>query len=147
MQQTTGGLLVWRKLDNWTAFTNGSITWINGPFGLQARANTRTFPLGRSRIGTVERRQSGSGILNAGTAEPDAADLGRPSGHIEEFSIQLDASSDAGIQSVWWWATSTDDHDLQDTHVASCRASNPCRRTWDVSTPRLGSHHHSRQGP
>ena len=23
LQQTTGGLLVWRKADNWTAFTNG----------------------------------------------------------------------------------------------------------------------------
>src|SRR5689334_10801324 len=37
LQRTTGGLLVWRKADNWTAFTNGSITWLNGPFGLAAR--------------------------------------------------------------------------------------------------------------
>src|ERR1041384_4742299 len=29
-QRTTGGLLVWRKADNWTAFTDGSSTWING---------------------------------------------------------------------------------------------------------------------
>jgi beta propeller repeat protein len=39
LQQTTGGLLVWRKADNWTAFTNGSITWLNGPCGLQTRPN------------------------------------------------------------------------------------------------------------
>jgi hypothetical protein len=37
LQRTTNGLLVWRKADNWTAFTNGSTTWVNGPFGLQSR--------------------------------------------------------------------------------------------------------------
>ena len=44
LQQTTGGLLVWRKADNWTAFTDGYRTWINGPYGLQARLNTEQFP-------------------------------------------------------------------------------------------------------
>src|SRR2546425_9627105 len=39
-----GGLLVWRKADNWTAFTDGYWTWINGPFGLQQRLNTQRFP-------------------------------------------------------------------------------------------------------
>ena len=43
LQQTTGGLLVWRKADNWTAFTDGYRTWINGPYGLQARLNTEQF--------------------------------------------------------------------------------------------------------
>lgn len=38
-QRTTGGLLVWRKADNWTAFTDGATTWINGPEGLASRAN------------------------------------------------------------------------------------------------------------
>jgi hypothetical protein len=37
---STGGLLVWRKADNWTAFTDGYRTWINGPEGLQERLNT-----------------------------------------------------------------------------------------------------------
>ena len=44
LQLTTGGLLVWRKVDNWTAFTNGVTTWINGPFGLQSRPNGERFP-------------------------------------------------------------------------------------------------------
>ena len=43
LQQTTGGLLVWRKADNWTAFTDGHRTWLNGPAGLQARLNTEQF--------------------------------------------------------------------------------------------------------
>jgi len=38
-QPTTGGLLVWRKADNWTAFTDGYRTWLMGPDGLQDRLN------------------------------------------------------------------------------------------------------------
>jgi hypothetical protein len=38
-QRTSGGLLVWRKADNWTAFTDGRTTWINGPQGLVSRPN------------------------------------------------------------------------------------------------------------
>lgn len=49
LQETTGangkgGLLVWRKSDNWTAFTDGYRTWVNGPNGLQQRLNTERFP-------------------------------------------------------------------------------------------------------
>ena len=43
LQRTTTGLMVWRKADNWTAFTNGSRTWVNGPFGVMERANTERF--------------------------------------------------------------------------------------------------------
>ncbi|HLG68885.1 MAG TPA: hypothetical protein VK009_00520 [Chloroflexota bacterium] len=43
-QHTTNGLMVWRKADNWTAFTNGYMTWINGPDGLQSRLNSDRFP-------------------------------------------------------------------------------------------------------
>jgi len=38
-----GGLLVWRKLDNWTAYTDGYRSWVNGPAGLQQRLNTQRF--------------------------------------------------------------------------------------------------------
>src|SRR2546428_1615157 len=43
LQRTTGGLLVWRKADNHTAFTDGSRTWVDGPFGLQVRRNAERF--------------------------------------------------------------------------------------------------------
>ncbi|MDP2659793.1 MAG: hypothetical protein Q8R28_03595 [Dehalococcoidia bacterium] len=43
LQETTGGLLAWRKADNFTAFTDGHSTWINGPQGLQQRLNTERF--------------------------------------------------------------------------------------------------------
>jgi hypothetical protein len=42
-QHTTKGLMVWRKADNWTAFTNGYMTWINGPGGLVSRLNSNRF--------------------------------------------------------------------------------------------------------
>ena len=42
-QRTTGGLMVWRKVDNWTGFTDGQRTWIHGPEGLQTRLNTELF--------------------------------------------------------------------------------------------------------
>src|SRR6266568_5549709 len=44
LQHTTKGLMAWRKADNWTAFTNGYKTWINGPGGLVTRLNSDRFP-------------------------------------------------------------------------------------------------------
>jgi hypothetical protein len=43
VQQTTGGLLAWRKADNRTAFTDGYRTWVNGLNGLEERLNTERF--------------------------------------------------------------------------------------------------------
>jgi hypothetical protein len=42
-QRTTSGLMVWRKADNWTAYTDGYRTWLNGPHGLEQRLNTQRF--------------------------------------------------------------------------------------------------------
>jgi hypothetical protein len=53
LQQTTKGLLVWRGHDNWTAFTNGETTWINGPCGLQSRPNAGRFPWEQFDAGCV----------------------------------------------------------------------------------------------
>ena len=43
-QATTGGLLVWRKADNYTAFSDGYHTWVNGPNGLEKRLDSERFP-------------------------------------------------------------------------------------------------------
>jgi len=56
LQHTTGGLLVWRKhpqagTRNWTAFTDGYHTWINGPNGLEERLNSQRFPWEANRDG------------------------------------------------------------------------------------------------
>ena len=44
VQRATTGLMAWRKADNVAAFTDGSRTWLNGPYGLQERANDQRFP-------------------------------------------------------------------------------------------------------
>ena len=56
LQETTawhgkGGLLVWRKADNWTAFTDGENTWVNGPQGLQKRGNCERFAWEKDPVG------------------------------------------------------------------------------------------------
>jgi hypothetical protein len=65
VQYTTGGVLIWRKADNWTGFTDGSRTWVLGPHGLQQRLSTQRlsweatpgdWTLTRARLGTVSGR-------------------------------------------------------------------------------------------
>jgi hypothetical protein len=43
LQATANGLLVWRKADDWTAFTDGYRTWTAGPRGRQTRLNGQRF--------------------------------------------------------------------------------------------------------
>jgi hypothetical protein len=43
LQHTTNGLMVRRNADNWTAFTDGSTTYIDGPRGLVSRPNANRF--------------------------------------------------------------------------------------------------------
>lgn len=70
LQETTGGLLVWRKADNWTAFTDGYHSWINGPDGLQERLNTQRFPWEADAAGHTP---VGSGAPGASSPKPSAA--------------------------------------------------------------------------
>ncbi|MGE5619519.1 MAG: hypothetical protein ACM3US_09705 [Sphingomonadaceae bacterium] len=51
IQRTTRGLMVWRKADRWTTFTDGATTWILGPFGLQSRSNGELFPWEQPSVG------------------------------------------------------------------------------------------------
>ena len=44
LQKTANGLMEWRKADNFTAFTDGYRSWVNGPCGLEQRLNTERFP-------------------------------------------------------------------------------------------------------
>jgi len=44
LQLTTGGVLLWRKADNWTGFTDGATTWVLGPNGLESRPADQRLP-------------------------------------------------------------------------------------------------------
>ena len=67
LQATVGGLLVWRKADNFTAFTDGYRTWVNGPDGIQKRLNSQRFSweANPDRLPVV----GGSGITRCDTPE------------------------------------------------------------------------------
>src|SRR6266567_625757 len=68
LQHTTSGLWVWRKSDNWTAFTDGSQSWVNGPLGLQQRLNTQRFwwEANPDHLAIVPTPQSGERCHTAG---------------------------------------------------------------------------------
>jgi hypothetical protein len=72
LQATSLGLLVWRKADNWTAYTNGDRTWVNGPCGLQERAEDHRF-LWEIPTATGRRRRRRSGFPSVRTPSPGAS--------------------------------------------------------------------------
>ena len=77
-QRTGGGLLVWRKADNWTAFTDGAITWISGPAGLVSRSNAAPlFPYlnGLLRLWKAEGRDGIRRALQRNSAYREQCDL------------------------------------------------------------------------
>ncbi len=94
-QHTTGGLLVWRKVDNWTAFTDGYRTWINGPNGLQQRLNTERFsweanPNGLPDAGGDSNASAANGLGGL------SGELNYPSNYVPDlwvFAVAADGSS------------------------------------------------------
>jgi hypothetical protein len=82
-QHTVAGLMAWRKADNWTAFTNGYWTWINGPSGLAKRLNTQRFSWEANPTGLP---LAGNG--SAATAAPLPAPAPAPAGPSVAFSDQ-----------------------------------------------------------
>jgi hypothetical protein len=155
LQLTAGGLLVWRKCDNWTAFTNGSTTWINGPTGLVTRPNAGPlYPFEATNCPAVAVEQPpGPGPAPpapapAATATPTPS-AGGPSLTLrlsdrsinrgDTFTITLEATSDSGVDSIWWWATDTSDDSLRNTHTFDCNGASPCRNGWDESTDDTGT--------
>jgi LysM repeat protein len=75
LQHTTGGLLVWRKADNWTAFTDGYQTWINGPQGLQERLNTQRFSWEANPDGLPLAAPAQAGLAPIVVRQPQPYDL------------------------------------------------------------------------
>lgn len=66
LQRTTNGLMAWRKADNWTAFTNGARTWVNGPEGVVERGNEERFEweaAGPPSVVPPAPRATGQGVI------------------------------------------------------------------------------------
>lgn len=94
-QHSTGGLLVWRKADNWTAFTNGNETWINGPQGLARRSNSERFDW---EAGV----QAGLRVISSRASTPTApaAQLG-PLSHITQTMNNCGPASISEVLRYW----------------------------------------------
>jgi len=71
LQQTTNGLLVWRKVDDFTAFTDGFHSWVQGPFGVQERLNTERFAWEANPDG-LPLVPAGSALVPQGADQPAA---------------------------------------------------------------------------
>ena len=90
-QRTTGGLLVWRQADNWTAFTDGYRTWSISPQGLQQQSNAASFGW---------QRTTDDGGLGLGTVHLPGNDR-----------IRLGIHPDGGHFVIYTYNTATDSYD------------------------------------
>lgn len=88
------GLMVWRKADNWTAFTDGYHTWINGPFGLQQRLNTARFDWEKPLVETLP------APVIAQWSSPNCWE-GRPYGPPIAIVLHTAAGSEGGME-AWF---------------------------------------------
>lgn len=98
LQETTNGLMVWRKSDNWTAFTNGYRTWINGPFGLESRLNSQRFLwenefFSNKEVPVSSGEQAACGAVPVGSRGPISYACFQISAHQAELTLQQNGSA------------------------------------------------------
>lgn len=116
LQRTTKGLMVWRKADNWTAFTDGYRTWVNGPFGLQTRLNTERFDWEQDRPAPYQPavlKAPTPNVLSRFYAPPQGVILhGSRSGISRSISAEADSTARyaaTGANGLAWTATIGED--------------------------------------
>ena len=90
-QRTTGGLLVWRKADNLTTFTDGYWTWIHGENSLQKRRNSERFdwdppdPVLAQAVETLRITPTGERIYTAFTRSGASVKFGLLEGLVSRY--------------------------------------------------------------
>jgi hypothetical protein len=129
VQHTTGGLLAWRKADNWTAFTDGSRTWINGPGGLASRFNDEWFEWEAYPAET-----NGVPVEEDPPAPPSTTEVSL--GALIHTDQTLDNCGPAAIAEVLrYYGVTRSQQELQ----AILRPNNPTGMTTDVIAPYVKS--------
>jgi hypothetical protein len=91
--------MVWRKADNWTAFTNGSITWINGPEGVQDRPNDVRFLWERESSPPAPPPPPASARTYTPEVRSMDVESGGPGGVVRRLVVEIDAE----WARVWGW--------------------------------------------
>jgi hypothetical protein len=99
LQLSENGMLVWRKVDNFTAFTNGYQTWLMGPFGLQTRLNTELFPWEQDIQNAIQQ------VAAKGYLVADAASY-NPAGQLHVLTGFQVPTADAHNQNAFFFADS-----------------------------------------
>jgi hypothetical protein len=109
LQRTTTGLMVWRKADNWTAFTNGTMTWLNGPDGVQDRPNASKFDWEadtqpEDTPAPSAHQQGSTGSADSSAATPTSRSYNP---NPESLKVSIDTPSDGvcvgpGVKIVGW---------------------------------------------
>lgn len=94
VQHTTKGLLVWRKADNWTAFTNGSHTWISGPQDLVSRPNSERY--------SWEANPDGLPVADGGDTMPPVPARFAGGGYHHGLELGIAADGTGGIDARAW---------------------------------------------
>jgi hypothetical protein len=125
LQETTNGLLVWRKADNWTAFTDGYHTWINGPFGIVKRLNTACFAWEKACV-------TGTGGSTApGTTVSFTSVVGAPPGGTASVTVQTSPNIPCTID--YWGPRGVDRYEFGDLHRKTSDANGSVSWSWPIS--------------
>ena len=91
-QRTTGGLLVWRKVDSLASFTDGSWTWIHGSDGIEKVRNSDRFhwdppdPLLAQALETLRATPTGAQVYTLLMQSGATAQFGPMEGLVSQYS-------------------------------------------------------------
>lgn len=102
-QRTTNRVLIWRRADNATLFTDGAATWIVGPFGLQMRPSDQRFDWEMSAVEIVPAPAAPAESTSTGpSAAPGPSIPTALSGHCYQIAadIALETVPTAGSTAV-----------------------------------------------
>jgi hypothetical protein len=152
-QRTSRGLLVWRKVDSITAFTDGGTTWVQGPDGLQTRPNSERFswerdpvrPSGPTAVASpapnpvVSRPASSPQAAPAATQAPAASPAASPVASPAGISVPPPSGAvgqrdpDAGVEPL-------NPTTCPDSHPIKGSQGSPDGEEWIYHTPRSRSY-------
>jgi len=114
LQRTTTGLMVWRKADNWTAFTDGARTWVNGPNGVQDRPKDSRFPWEHDDLARETSPVPGGGQTSFPASVASPAD-GYPKVNVHPSSSP---AVDWSVAPIFWFGRATEHDNYVDVRVA-----------------------------
>ena len=111
-QMTANGMMQWRKADNFTAFTDGYRSWVNGPCGLEMRLNSQRFPW--------EANPDGLPVVPSacGGAQPVQPIAPPPPAPVIQFSVDQNPINQGQCTTLRWYTQNIDSVYLNGEGVA-----------------------------